>query len=262
MNNNRKNIIAGRALIAFSAILLVCCSYRKNSSKKSYQDTSHIKVLWSFPTLTANNKFIIFSDSLYIIYHSDLIIYKFPYTHEYTSNIFDSAGEIVEHKLIRVDTNFHYLVYRKAELYGYVFDSTQAQKGKKVLVDSLLKGRFLLVDKYIWNPNDSLIKKNSNPNNTIQETYIRKFKNDKWDCDTNHLFFSNQFKNIDFSLSRIVDSIKGTKLTKIHQISKGDSKNENFFFRQKREFLVEIKESPVKNTNEILSLIDRFYKMI
>jgi hypothetical protein len=260
MSNNRKKIIAGRALIAFSAITLICCSYSKNSPKNTFQEIKQFKLLYSLPTLSADNKLITITDSQYIIYYKDLVLYKFPYTKEYSSNLFDSAGEIIEHKIIRTDTNFHYLIYRKGELSGYAFDSTQDQKGRRVLVDSFLKTRFMVVDRYIFNSNDSLINKTQEPNNAIQETYLRTFKNDKWDCDTNQLFFSDQFKNIDFSLSKKLDSIKGIKLFKIRQISNGNPKNENFFFQQKRELLIELIEIPFDNSKEIVDFWSRHHE--
>lgn len=257
---NNKKIIAEKTLIAFSAIILICCSYNKNTPKSASLDIRQFKLLISFPTLTTDNRFVTVKDSQYFIYYKDLALCKFPYTKEYSSNLFDSTGEIIEHKIIRTDTNFHYLIYRRGEMNGYAFDSTQDQKGRKVLVDSFLKTRLMVIDRYIFNSGDSLINKTYEPNNAIQETYLRRLKNDKWDCDTNHLFFSKDLKNIDFSISKKLDSIKGAKLFKVHQISNGDPKNENFFFRQKRETLLEIKQIPIKGSKEIIDFWNRYHE--
>ncbi|MCX6315999.1 MAG: hypothetical protein NTW29_01810 [Bacteroidetes bacterium] len=256
MNSNLIKEISKVFTIPFLISIFANCGSNRNYSNSSSDEIREVKIEISFPTLSTGNQFIIVKDSQFISQYKDFVVWQFPYNKEFNSNVFDRDDNIIEHKFIKTEINVQRFIYKKGERFGFYFDSLQDNTGLKCPIDSFMNVRFKINENLLFNKNDNLVKKKSEPDGVINEVYSRMVKTDKWDCDTNNLFFSEQFKEIPFSFSRKLDSISGKKLFRIHQISNGDPTNEMPFFRQRREVVMELKNNPVKNKWELISFIN------
>ncbi|MBL7733551.1 MAG: hypothetical protein JNM88_20445 [Chitinophagaceae bacterium] len=199
-----------------------------------------IKIILSFPTLTASNKFITIRDSQYIDHYRDFIVCRFPYIKENWNNVFDSSGNTIKRELVNSNPEFQLFVYKKGEQYGFYFDSLADRSGNRFKVDSFLRDRLAFNETLLLKPDDSLLEKKSEAGGSIHEIYLRVKKTSKWDCDTNHLYFSDTMKDVGYSFSARLDSIRQSKLFKIRQVSNGDPTQTNNFFRVRRETYFEM----------------------
>ncbi|MEO6732314.1 MAG: hypothetical protein ABIN01_13940 [Ferruginibacter sp.] len=253
--SNKRLIIAEFIILIFSAI--ISCVDKGNPNKLSSSDLLEVKLVLSYPSVTQENKFFIARDSQYMIYYQDFTLYRFPYKKTFTSNTANPNGK-VESKITNMENRFQCFLYKKGGKFGYAFDSLNITDAKRYKIDSFLMDRLSIDENMISNSSDSLISKNPDKS---EETYLRKKKINQWDADTIKLVYSHQFKNIDFSFSKIIDSVKGKKLIKVTLISKSNSKSEDYYFRQNREVIMELTSIPIVNPSIYSEIFKKYNKL-
>ena len=136
-----------------------------------------------------------------VYYMDDMVLYHLGYH-------FDSS---VNNALVKEEYRRYFFVYRKGERMGYRFDPNDSRKAGYHPVDSLLYKQAL--GSFSWE-NLAAIKPIASfdtTSGTLEEIYTNK----EMEGDTVWLYFSQRFKEYDFSLSRKLDSLKNLKLFKI-----------------------------------------------
>jgi hypothetical protein len=91
----------------------------------------------------------------------------------------------------------------------------------------------------------------------LEEMYSGRVKYMK---DTLTLYFSNKLRDLDFSLSEKLDSLKQLKLFKFRAINDEEVMEDSKMLIPKREVVFEIKEIPVDNPKEIMGYFERYKK--
>ena len=160
----------------------------------------------SIPMLTEKG-FVDLIDSVSVIYKNDILLYELMPTYYYNFNENDS----LENK----HTKYKYFILKKGDKRGYIFDSLNAINSRKIDTDSILKKTGFL-DPTFFNKNDcSLIKTIKNKDGFAKiETYATKKYSDN-DCDTMQVYYTNKIKNIEYTLSKHLDSVSKLKVCMI-----------------------------------------------
>ncbi len=231
------------------------CNSKKSISNQQRKPQT-IKFHFTFPTVDLNNRFLVVQDSFYVSYFNDLVLYQFPGLHQYTKNMFTDSGELITSELIKIDTVFWSVVYKKSDSIGYLFDSASQKVGKKITAKEYIDQRFKIVDSLLFNETDSLIKKEVSKEG-FSELYYRRKKSSIWDSDSVYLFFSNKFNKIDYSISKRLDSVRSSKLYKVRLIKNPITEDTLDYFRHRREVIMEIINIPGMNETEILKFWNR-----
>ena len=148
------------------------------------------------------------SDSLYIFYVEDRVVYKLPYYQLMGNRDGKISGE----------TRYHYFTYLKDETYGLFFDSLQASTSKRLNVDSLLKLKGLNISS-IGLKKYRLVETERLPDENLTiDKYCSLITNEINYADSALLYYTNALKNIDFSISDSLDRVKEQKLSKIRLV--------------------------------------------
>ena len=212
---------------------------------------------------TDNGQLVGLVDTLKIVYYENLVLFQIPYFDQLVNIITGKSGNVIGEKLIKDELRYKLFIYRKGSNYGFIYDSLNAKDSQKLLVDSFLSDRTFqsmeIFSRFYKNSNDSLIETSTDSKNgSLTEKYLTKVKYDESYNDTSYLYYTNELNGIDFSFSKELDSIKNMKLFKIRFIYNLLQTNKYSFAIPKREFLFEIRETPVSNRREIIDFIMRF----
>jgi hypothetical protein len=247
MNKNIFNVKV--ALIAtLTSLSLGCKTFNKNNAKAD--DLKAIDLIVSYPVTLANNGEISFfnlKDTISIIFHDDLILYK----------LLARRKEESEKKISGSES---YFIYKKNSGDGYLFNNlSDGSKGTKMSVDSFLNQRAFANATFDTSSLKLVEKKDSNK--IVIEKYIP-LTSDENTFDSIYYYYSPHFKNIHYSFSRNLDSIKGMKLYEVRILYEGKFSNKYNLPLPKREFLFKIEELQVSNFQEILHFFDTKRKFL
>ena len=236
--------------VAFATLMLctfviVCCS-SKNISKTP--GIRKVVLIYNLQMVTPDGQLRNVNDSFFIFYLDDDILYQFP--HIFTEENDDS----ITSKIIKAN----YFIHRKGGQYGYFYDSANAAGFKVMFVDSLLKKKAFFGNDYYDKKTDSLVETVEDKHYPLVEKYIPTTKPDLSYTDTTIFYYTNGLKNIDYSLSRQLDSIKKFKL-KMVKLIYNTQYYEGYSFKVPRRVLhFELREDSIFATNAADSVFNRF----
>jgi hypothetical protein len=198
--------------IATICLILICCL----ASTFCYQHNTIrcIVLRQNYPVFNKQRKvenYIDFNNRLF--YFGQMVMVQLNY-------MYDS---MVNDKLLKSETRYRYLVYKKGDRVGNLYDEGTGKETKSVSVDSILKiewfNNLRIYDMFKQN-NLTLIAAEKDPKaGTLKEEYTIVSKNDTAQKGRCYLYYTNQLKNLDYSFSRELDSMKGMKLDSVRIIN-------------------------------------------
>ena len=188
-------------------------------------------------------------DTLQISYYGDYELYRLPSTLDVTNK--------------KIKGTEPYFIFKKKDKYGFLFNSLEdSTQGTKFQVDSFLYNRgvkgkdFDMPTDTLW----SLVGTEEKNNEYRLDKYTLIKEEDETVPDSIFYYYSENLKDIEYSFSNRLDSLKGMKLYKIKLIyGKKFSPSIKSVLPQ-REFLLEIENVVVQNKKEIIDFIKRFEK--
>jgi hypothetical protein len=189
------------------------------------------------------------TDSVEILYYNEFGIARTNVKSIFQNNI-DSVYET---------SKSNYFIFKKTQPTGYLFRDLEDKNPKTENVDSLFKKKYF--SGFVLKPsiNDSLIDKKEISDMLVMK-FISKKHFDESYPDTTIYLFKKDKNNIDYSISKPIDTLKNLKLSKIRYIY-NDEKSKNYsFILPARELNLELFEFKLQNENEIIDFIDRFAK--
>jgi hypothetical protein len=190
-----------------------------------------------------------------VFFYKDQIIYQSAYTQLFHS----PKGEIIGQEY-----RYRTFVYTAGHKYGYLFDSLAKKFNAKTDVDSLFNS-----DWYFNSPKNPNLSKETSTlvssaydslNAILVKTYSLKGKKDiiTGVIDTTlsgscTLWYSSKFKNINYSISKELDSIKNMKLYKVKTITNERYLKDYDITLDRVELTDFMEECSFENESEILS---------
>ena len=216
------------------------------------QDSALIKsvhIIYNLPLINLDSSVVNYDNSYDVFYYKDLIMYKFFYQ-------FDS---IVNGKQMLQTKRYKYFVFQKDSLFGYNYDpySNQAKQKNRLAIDSIKKNTFenYSYDSSFYKKTDSIyLGKEKNLLKIYNYRSSQKYPEDF----TFYFFYSRKLNYIKESFSKQMDNIKNMKLYKIRIVAHGAYYEEYKMSLPQREYLLEMKEVPLQNKNEILSYFHKY----
>jgi hypothetical protein len=233
----------GAALIMAIIIFSSCGSIRK------YNGLKRINLIINYPIVIMNDgvhdavNFFNLKDTVWIFYYDSKVLYRLSETRNLET----------DKKMLGTEKWF---IYREKAEYGFLFNSiSDSSRGLKLLVDSFLNNRAYASANFDI-PSDSLFAKAQNKGEKFVEKYYSKEHTENYP-DSIYYYFTNELKNIGYTFSRKLDSLKNMKLYKVRLLY-----NETFSLSYKavipkREFLFEIREEVIVNSREIIDFFER-----
>ena len=220
-----------------------------------------IKVSSNVPIILSNGKLENETDSLILIYYDNYVLYKIPNVSETFQNILDKNGQLLSRKLTKRQIVYSYFFCKKTDVFGSFYDSINTQNGHKLSVDSFLirKGYFQnnLYDNIYNNVNDSLVESVRSGSAELVEKFITKNIYDESYNDTTYLYYSTTLNNVQFTLSKKMDSLKHMKLVKSRFIYNETISKKYSFPLPARELWLMVEQIPIRDESEIISFIEK-----
>lgn len=200
---NPKVLLGAFGLFMF---LIILCSFIKKTKKNEIIKTY---LCYSFPVFKSDASYFLIYDSIALIQYKNYMLFEFK-------DIYTLQNDTA---IVKKTINYKYFLLKKNELYGFYYDSLNTDICKKFKKDSILSKK-AFYGQSLFNSSKMLLlnfKKNENSYNLI-EKYKCKSKIDLTYPDTMIVYYTNQMKNVDFTLSKELDSIKKLKVQKIRAI--------------------------------------------
>ncbi len=262
MINLFHNTIVKFTLHAFMAMVLFL-SYCSAIKKNSNQPLKTITIVANYDfVMVDNGSFIHVEDSFIVSYYQDLILYHVPYTYEVTKPTV--RNDTIEEKIISSEIRYKYFIYKAGRSTGYKYDSLNALSNRLFSVDSFLAAKAFAKSKFYDNENDTLIEATTDQKTKVfAEKYIPRVKYDETYPDSSYMYFNDhKLKNIEFTFSKYLDSVKNKKLFKVIFIHNPIPKGKCLFEVPRRNLIFEMKETQLKKSTEIIDFFERVKTLI
>lgn len=187
-------------------VLLALWSFIKMNDSKEITKTYICTVI---PIVKTDGSVIFFHDSVSVIYYNNYTLYEFA---EIKNFFMDTV-------LVKKTIENRYLLHNKKEQYGFYYDSIDAKVGRSVRVDSILRKRTGYEQSLYFPTKVELINSQKNKSGyELIEKYKSKTRIDYTYPDTLIVYYTNKLKHVDFTLSKILDSVKKIKVQKIRAV--------------------------------------------
>lgn len=236
----------GRLLVIIPGIgILISCLI---NNEGSVDNITRISVFTKSPVRIINNQPESLVIEFYISYFGKYRVYELPYHKTYQIN----------DKLIYDSIKYEYFIYNTNENTGYLLKRTSDTFRTRICSDSILKARaYGGVSDIVDLSRGVKIKTIDERRDKGKIFFCRYlFENDFY--DSAYFYYNKDFGDIEFSLSKTLDSTYASKLVKAdffirHTNNEGKSGLENFYVNT-----IEIRKVPSENPDEIKNLITRF----
>jgi len=246
-------------LISIILVLLVCSYCVQPGKKSAHIDNTIRSVVVSevIPFPDKNGKFTIYDTlTIPIYYYQGLTAYKLIYR----LDSLDSLGN-----LIGSQNRYHFFVYKKDDIFGYIYNSFDSKVATKVSADSMLKhGIWCEANNLYSGFSQNIIQLVSTYSNkdsgTLHEFYVYRRKNDSTISGNFSLSFSDKIKGIEYSLSKELDSLKGMKLYNVKMEGHIQSQKKGKIVYDTLRTVDDLKEIVIKDSIEILQYFTRYKK--
>jgi len=204
-----------------------------------------INLIYSYPILHVIDSDIVYYklvDTIAIVYYNNYILYHLP-----KKRVFETD--------VKMKNQDSYFLQQRDSSYGFLFESESMNLSRRVNADSFLKRKAFAGIKLENGPNDTLIEAINNYQGILLEKYTPK-QNSHSNFDTLIFYYANDFKSIDFSFSKKMDSLKQLKLFKVRLIN-----NQSFSYPYnrmlpKREYLFEINQITEDSLRSYVQVIE------
>ena len=247
-----KKLSATNARFMYTLVFwaLVVVSLTNCSSNKKYTNQlKSIKLSFSFPVVKPDGEMFNISDSLYIFFYKNKVLYQVP-------TIFTLENET---EILSKEVKYTYFVYYDTAKLGSHYKTLFSKEDSLQLISAFLKERAFneFVDfKFITEIKDSLINVINN-NTYLKYTYIPRSITSV-DSDTTYLFFHKKFEKTKYSISPNIDTLSKMKLCKVQLIFNKKYSDIYKVIMPRREILFAITKHEVNNQQSIIRFIERF----
>ncbi|GAB2836097.1 hypothetical protein [Ferruginibacter profundus] len=222
------------------------------TTKEQANNYTRIKVIYKSPDYIIDDKEYWFDAEIFVTYNGNYTIYELPYHKTYSINerlVYDSA-------------KYEYFICNENNKQGFLLKDIRDSLSKKIAGDSILAARAFNGDNRNFNMADSLkalgkttiVREHLSENKFIDKYY---FANPNF-YDSAYFYYSNELRNIRFTISNTLDSVNDSKLLKVqyfikHDDSKTASKFKSFYINS-----LEIQNAPSPDESALKDLFDRF----
>lgn len=178
-------------------------SFLQGTPEPNTSSIRQLDVRYHIEFFFQDEKVLINDNKFSIYYDGDWRLYKLRY-------FFDST---LNGKLLKEGYYSYYLVFKKGDKYGYRFDPMAPKNNGSAKIDSLINKHAL--GGFTWDKITALTPVSTYDATTdvLEEIYSPAGIDDN--KDTLKFYYSNRFKDYEFSFSRTLDSLKQLKLFKI-----------------------------------------------
>lgn len=188
------------------------------------------------------------TDTLLIFYYSDYILYRLSGTKKF------ETGE-------KIAGSEPYFIFNKKSKSGFLFSSlNDSSMGTKFPIDSFLANRGARGKDFDF-PVDSawsLVEVVRNNQSIIIDKYGFIKQGDETTIDSIYYYYAKNMNDIQYSLSKKLDSIKAMKLFKIRMLYNEKFSPSSSSTLPRREIVFEIRRIVVANAKEIIGFIEKF----
>lgn len=211
-----------------------------------------------------DGKMVTLRASARLIFNNDIEIYIHPELHLNINYIKNNSGEVIDEKVISIDTTHAVYVRKKNQKYGieYSLERLNSVPGISFNADSLFE-TLTFYSKGLSNYNLDIGRPKRIINKFNQKIEKYAIKSELGQLDSIYRFYDKSMKNIPYSFSKKLDIINDSKLYKIYGISAAIPKGVALpnMAVPKREFYHEMKVvSGNKNYIIYKQIIEQFKK--
>lgn len=239
---------------------MLVCSYCVQPVKKLTGNNNTIRsviVSEIIPLPDKNGKFTIYDTlTIPIYYYQGLTAYKLIHRLDSLDNLGNLIGS---------QNKYNFFVYKKGDVFGYIYDSFDPSVAIKVSADSMLKHGIWCEANNLYSGFSEniiqLVATHSNKDSgTLHEFYLYQRNNDSTTNGNFSFSFSDKIKGIEYSLSKELDSIKGMKLYHVKMEGHVQYQREGKIIYDTLRTVDDLKEVVVKDSVEILKYFNRYKK--
>lgn len=205
---------------------------------------------------TDNNQLVAYPGRIGMFYCDDYTVYQIPIQNSSSIVNIDRDGNEISETVPKEWTSFGYVIYHKNQPFVFRFDSLKAENPKKESIDTFLINNTFKNVPFYQGDKDSLVQSGI-VNHVLIEKYLCKDKKDATYPDTNIYYYKPGFKNIDYSFSTKMDSIRKMKLFKVEYIY-NESPQANGVMMPKRVWAFELANNDYYDKSKILNFVNRF----
>ncbi|MFN4286741.1 MAG: hypothetical protein ACK4E8_12365 [Lacibacter sp.] len=240
-----------RFLVLF-AVLIILFSFCLNP-KQNMVEFLNLCVKYPIVNIDSSGiKCVDYFDTIPIYHYRDYAIYMIPIRGIFQRN--DS--------MIHEEKKFKYFFFNKHEKYGYLFKSLQSDEFEANLnIDSFLFKRAYAAK--FDNKNKTLVSRQTDTATKISlNTYIPQEISDDYQYDTIYFYHDKSLNNIEYTFSRVLDSIERKKLFKVRILYNSKYLKQYQKFMPKREMSFEIKKGVSIDSNEMIKTFEDLIRKI
>lgn len=235
-----------RNLILLMLGFLNSCLLSTGNKGNNY---TRIKIIYKSPDYIMNDKEHWFEVEKFITYNSDYTICELPYNKFYTVN--DS--------LVYDSLKYEYFICNEMNRTGFLLNKITDSLTNKISADSILKTRVYngnvdIADSLKTMGKATILREKISENKFLIKYYFLEHHF----YDSAYFYYSNELRNIKYTISKSLDSINNAKLIKVqyfikHDESKTPEKFKNFYINS-----LEIQNAPAPDEGPLKILFDRF----
>lgn len=242
--------------------MVISCSNQDEQSSTSLKVISYLSLFKdTYSTGLIEND----STTVNIAYYQDYILYELAKVEVKLENFEKTIkGDTIElkDKMIPIDTSYTYFIHKKGSKIGLRFDSLKANNGKPFSVDSIVErigirsSNLKIFSLDLGKPIKTVINKKTEK---IEAEFFVDKKHEDGTADSIYRYYDDKLIKFDFSFSPSLDKEKKSKLCKTHFVDFFPNvKNKDTICRT--DYISEIKEINLVNSNQIILLFKRFEK--
>jgi hypothetical protein len=251
------NTIMINKLLAITALFFIICScafVRKDTGHA----LSSVELFCSIQVIKADNgKLFDFKSNFIICSKGNYIVYKCPVLHFITKAVMNKGQDTITEEEVSRDTTYRYIINKRDSKYGYLYDSVNALKPKRIVIDSFKAVNMLGPFPLYKEGHQVLISSQTNKTSPV---LIEKRKMNKEPDDTTpdtcFYYYTKRLQHVPYTFVAALDSTRKLKLYKIIFLFNFIKKGEHPFDVPEHRYTFELKEA--RPSPEVPGLIDRF----
>lgn len=235
--------------ILFIANINFCTNQKNIENNKTL---AAINVSYIMPIVNWDGSVTQTKKSYEAYFYEHLIMYKFYYN-------FDSTDT---EKLLLREKRHYYFIFHKDSIFGYnyyIYPQHGFPNGK-LLIDSVLKTNTFKDNKF-----DSLL--NFQPDSSYSDdsgNFVKVYNTPRSieypEVFTIYFNYTKKLNGINETFSRKMDNVQGMKLFKVVLLAQGAYYEQHKMSMPKREFLYEMKEASLDNSEELFRFFNKYKK--
>ncbi len=254
---NKRLIIRTRQAVACWVIFLLLGSCGP-AKKVPANNMQAIRLTVQFLSMNEENQPVTITDSLFLAYYRDFIVYRIPVRHTETAEHVDAEGELISQVIKGTWMTYRYFIFRRTDTTGYLYDTLAAGRGKPESVQEFRRRRLLVKEENSYRPGDSLLQRFNTEDGGMVEVYHRKVKETPWNEDTCRFKYSKDpFTGVDFSLHHLLDSLRKMRVVEVSVISNPDPTNSELYFRLRREGFIRMERVSLPDSLQLREFLDK-----